>query len=228
VGCVAVLSVVLARHERERGGGRHARHIVQHQGLAQRLRQGLPQRANCWPDCWWMHSSGSSAGQPCARSVCSSASAKAQKAGYCRSPKPSTVTGTALALSFGDALQRVAGVGRGLAFAIGGGQHKHLPRGGRGLEVLQRAGVHAVAALGQRVLQRLGKTPGAAAFAGDEDEHVGLCQRAVARDVGAWRRACHQMTTPDSQNSSTLAPTSPSTTAQGQAASPVCSTTAQS
>jgi len=45
---------------------------------------------------------------------------------------------------------------------------------------------------------------------------------------GARRRACHQITTPDHQNSSTLAPTSPSTTAQGQAASPVCSTTAQS
>ena len=44
-----------------------------------------------------------------------------------------------------------------------------------------------MAALAQRVLQRLGKTPGAAAFAGNEDEHVGLCQRGVACDV--WRLA---------------------------------------
>ncbi|MDT4836635.1 hypothetical protein FQZ97_703420 [compost metagenome] len=85
----------------------------------------------------------------------------------------------------GDVLLGVCCVGRGLAFAIGCCKHKHLPRGGRGSKVLQRAGVNAVAALAQRVLQRLGKTPGAAAFAGHEDEHVGLCQRGVAGDV--WR-----------------------------------------
>ena len=43
--------------------------------------------------------------------------------------------------------QGVAGVGRGLAFSIGCCKHKYLPRGGRGLEVLQRAGVYTVAAL---------------------------------------------------------------------------------
>jgi hypothetical protein len=81
------------------------------------------------------------------------------------------------------ALQGVAGVGRSLAIAIGCSEHEHLPCGGRGPEMLQRRGVHAVAALAQCVVQRLGKAPGAAAFAGDEDEHVGLCQRAVVRDV---------------------------------------------
>ena len=82
-----------------------------------------------------------------------------------------------------DLCQRLAGVRRGLAFAIGGGQHKHLPRGGRGLKVLQCTGVNAVSTAHQRVLQRLGKAPGAAALTRHEDEHVGLCQRAVAGDV---------------------------------------------
>ena len=79
--------------------------------------------------------------------------------------------------------QGAAGVGRRLAIAIGCGEHKHLPAGGRGLKILQRAGVHAVAVLAQCVLQCLGKAPGAATFTGDEDQHVGLCQGAVACDV---------------------------------------------
>ena len=83
-----------------------------------------------------------------------------------------------------DASQGGTGVCRRLPFPIGGGQHKHLSGGGSDLKVLQGAGVHPVTALGQRIVQRLGKAPGAPPFAGHEDEHIGLRERSVAGDPG--------------------------------------------
>ncbi len=84
-----------------------------------------------------------------------------------------------------DGVQRARRMGRRLAVAISGRQHIDLACGRWHAPVLQCRGVHALACGDQCGMQGLGKAPGGAAFAGHENQAVGLRERAVVGHAGA-------------------------------------------
>ena len=134
------------------------------------------QRAKACGDCRSIRSNGISMAQPAAFAAVSTASAKAQKAGKLRSPKPSTTIGTlASGRSHRQPLQRTLGRGGRVAVTPGRGHDDNS----FGVLVSQRCEggegrqMHALSMALEGAGQGRGKAPSGAALAADKDHGLG-------------------------------------------------------